>query len=222
MLLPENSQLTAQKKSAPIIKGVVAFKLSGSNIMWIGTDGYLKQSDSNGQNIEQLSQAALKIDLKKPYKLETLSGNTFLKAGNSLLLFDKETKTFLVFHDAVKDFKISGDNQKVVYFNDSEILISLLSDNLKTINSLVKTQDKISDFYWLNNDYIIYTTTNNIIISEIDYRGNINSVTLPMTLNLADNTAVTVEKPQIFFDQPNKKLYILTQNQLLATDKLLP
>lgn len=217
----ENAELTMDQKATPILKGIVAFKISDNDILWMGIDGFLKRSDLDGKNIQKISQFTLKINIKNPYRLEVLLGQIFLKEGDTLLLFNQETKSFTVFSNAVKDFKTSGDGQKIIYFNDKQILISLLN-NLDEKILLANSPEKITEFYWLNNDYIIYSTINKIIISEIDYRGNVNSVTLPQTVNLTSSATATVEKPEIFFDQQNRRLYILTKSQLISSDKILP
>lgn len=219
---PENLQLTISQKNTPILRGLVAFKVSNDNITWLGTDGFLKRSDQSGQNTENLSQVTLKIDFKKSYRLEILSQNIFLKEGNSLLLLNQETNLFGNFYNPVKDFKVSPDGQNIIYYNDNEIMISQLSDNLKEKVSLAKTAEKIIDLYWLNNDYIIFNHGNKITISEIDYRGNINAISLPEIILLSNSKNVNVVKPEILFDQQNKRLYILTGNQLIFSDKILP
>ena len=71
---------------------------------------------------------------------------------------------------------------------------------------------------------IIFTAGNNIIISEIDFRGNVNSVTLPKTITAsgADNLSqeIVLKNPQIFYNQQEGKLYILNDKITLFSEKI--
>ena len=168
----ENSSLTAVQKSTPILKKIAAFTIHNSNIIWLGTDGLLYNSD-----LENLSTTPVKITL------------TAIK---------------------INAVKISPDGKNIIYYNDNNIYLSPLPNVPAEKNILYKTTDKITNCIWLNNDYIIFSAGNKIIISEIDYRGNINAVTLSQTAD------------KIFFDQQSGKLYILTNKTLLLSEKLIP
>lgn len=221
----ENSQIPAEQKKLPVLKKVKSFRASGNEIIWLGQDGFLKKSDLGGKNTEQISQTALKISSKKLYRIEAFSQNIFLKEADDLLLFERETKSFKKLYGPVRDLKISPDNQKVAYFNDGEIFVYYLDAppaGLENKTLLQKSSERINNIYWLNNDYIIFNAEGKIFISEIDSRGNINSISLPQTLSLADGENIMIEKPDIFFNPQDKKLYILTQNQLIFSDKILP
>ncbi|MCX6723390.1 MAG: hypothetical protein NT094_05015, partial [Candidatus Staskawiczbacteria bacterium] len=83
---------------------------------------------------------------------------------------------------------------------------------------------------WVNNSYIIFTEgdlpaqAGKIIISEIDYRGNINTVTLPQTITLPSdpNITINIKNPEIYFNQQEGKIYLMTNNTLLSSDKITP
>ncbi len=222
---PENAQLTIVQKNTPIVKNILAFKDSGNSITWLGTDGFLKKSNSDGSNTENINKSQLKVSSKTIYTIEIFSQNIFLKAGSKLLIFNDSSKSFEDFYGLVKDIKVSPDGQKVIYYNDNEIFIYHLQKLPagETNNALLeKSSTKISDVYWLNNDYIIFSEGNQVVISEIDYRGNINKITLPEKIPLINETYIDSKNPDIFFDQQNKKLYILIDNNLLSSDKILP
>jgi len=223
---PENAQLTAVQKNTPILRNIVAFKVSGNDIIWLGLDGFLKRSSIDGKSTENISEAALKINTKLKYTIEMFSGNIFLKEGSKLLLFDQETKSFQDFYTIVENLKLSPDVQKVIYYNDNEIFVYYFNENqlLSGENKILlqKSNVKITNLYWLNNDYIIFSTTNGIFISEIDTRGNINTISLPETLSLTNGETIDIARPEIFFNQANRELYILTQDQLIFSDSILP
>lgn len=224
--IQENSNLTAKQKKEPVIKSLVAYRVSGNSIIWLGFDGVLKSSDLTGQNTQEVSQTALKTNPKKSYRLNNLGQKTFLLEGDDLLLFDKESESFQNFHTPVKNLKISPDGQKIVYFNDYEIFVYYLDENLspdgKNKILLQKHNEKISDFQWLNSDYIVFSKANEIIISEIDARGDVNAIKLPQTVLLSSGKNIEIRGPELFFDQQDNKLYILAQNTILASEKLIP
>jgi len=100
-------------------------------------------------------------------------------------------------------------------------VVSLLSNESGEKVLLYRSPEKITDCVWLNNDYIIISSATNIIISEIDYRGNVNTVTLPQTTTIAGKET-DISKPQIFFNRQDGKLYILANDILLSSEKLVP
>src|SRR5207244_3035313 len=87
---------------------------------------------------------------------------------------------------------------------------------------LNKFSDTIKDFYWLNNYYVIGNVGDTIVISEIDYRDSINTVTWPTTLSLTDGTNATLNNITAFFNPRDQKLYLLNKQSLLVSEKLLP
>ncbi len=211
---PANIVITAIQKNTPVLKNLIAFAISNNNIIWLGTDGLLYQSDSNGKSPVKLTLKPLKIEGKKIYKITVPEGypgqNIFVNNNGSLLSFNSQTNNLDNFAESVKDAKISPDGKNIVYFTNQEIYISLLSDESNKKTLLYKSADQINDFVWLNDDYVIFNTGGKIIISEIDYRSNINMVTLPQTAD------------KIFFNRQDNKLYILTGGTLLASEKLTP
>ncbi|MEK7061831.1 MAG: PEGA domain-containing protein [Patescibacteria group bacterium] len=196
-----------------ILKKILSFEVSNDNIIWLGLDGFLYSSSQDGKITNKLSQAPLKINIKNSYKFTIISQNIFLLENNNLLLFNQKTKIFETFYSLVKDLKISPDGQKILYYNDNEIMYSYLnSDNPEKI-FLNRFSEKIGDCFWLNDNYLIFGLGEKIAISEIDNRDNINMVTLPQILSLSD---------KIFLNQEDKKLYILTKDTILSSERLIP
>ena len=208
----ENAGLTATQKATPVLKSLVAFSIENNNIIWLGKDGFLYQTDQTtpSQKPLKLALTPLKINKNGSYKIISNSQNIFINNNDSLLLLNTKTNNLDNFYSPVTDAKISPDGKNIVYYNDSNIYISLLSDTPVKNTNLYKSSEKIGGCLWFNNDYIIFTAGDKIIISEIDYRGNINTITLPQT------------GKSIFFNQSTGKLYILTQNTLLSSEKITP
>ncbi|MDP2741694.1 MAG: hypothetical protein Q8O66_03355, partial [bacterium] len=86
--------------------------------------------------------------------------------------------------------------------------------------------EKIDNCLWLNNNYIIFTINGKIKISETDNKNNLNIFTLPEKLNLSDGTTIDFankeKSPEIYFNQQDKKLYILTEDTLLSSERIAP
>lgn len=207
----KNSNLySVDEKSIPVIKGVASFAIQNNNILWLGTDGLLYQSDSTGKNPIKLTLIAIKIIKNGSYKITADGQSVFVNSNANLLILNRKTNSLDGFYNAAKDAKISPDGKNIVYFTDKEIYISAIP-NLTDENTLLyESDDKISDCLWLNNDYIFIVSGDKVIISEIDYRGNINSITLSQTAD------------KIFFSRTDSKLYVLTQDTLLVSEKLTP
>ncbi len=233
---PVNADMAAAEKSVPVIKSLVAFALQDNNLIWLGADGFLYKSDLAGlpdqmeKNKIKLTLAAIKIVKTGSYKIISDGQYIFVNNNGNLLSLNARTNNLDSFSNPVKDAVISPDGKNIVYFNDKEIHISLMADLIGAKTLLYKTSGKIGNCLWLNNDYIIFTDGpaspsqggDKIIISEIDERGNINAIVLPQTITLLTGKKIDIISPQIFFDRQSSKLYIQTQNTLLATEKLTP
>ena len=210
---PEQPFITKNEETTAILKKILSFGISDNNIIWLGLDGLLYSSNQDGKNTNELSQIPLKINKKNSYEFIIVSQNIFLRENNTLLLFNQKTKEFETFYSLVKDSKISPDKTKILYYNDNEILYSYLNSDSPEKIFLNRFSEKIGEAFWLNDNYLIFSLGEKIIISEIDNRNSINMVTLPQTLSLTD---------KIFLNQQDKKLYILTEENLLSSEKLIP
>lgn len=216
---PENNNITKADKTIPVLKNVLASTVLNNNIVWLSANGFLYSSDQSGGNTQKLSQTALSINIKNTYKIITVQQNIFLKNDNSLLFFSKTTNDFKNFYSPVNNLKISPDGQKLLFYNDYEILFSYLNSPTDQI-FLNRFSEKIGDSFWLNDNYLIFNLGNKIVISEIDERGNINTFTLPQTATLTSGNSLEIKNPKIFFKQSDGKLYILTGNTLLSSEKI--
>lgn len=228
----ESKNLPEEQKDAslPIIKNVLAYSLSGNNLIWLETDGFIYRAEierfplPENQNIQSLNKKEITVNKNKAYQLYVFSRYIFIKENGNLRLLDNDGESFKELAPLVKDLKPSPDEQKAAYYSDNEIFIW----NFKPKNeedeilSLGEFSGKISDVQWMNNDYIVLTAGNNIIISEVDARGGVNKTSLPDAIKISDKETVKITNPQIFFDQKEKKLYILSDKVVLVSEKLIP
>lgn len=211
----ENKTLYSLKNNqvASVIKNLITYKVNNGNILWLSSDGFLHQSDISGKLIQKITAEKTALSPNKNYQIVIISGKTFLQENNALFFLDTDTKTFENFNAPTADYEIlsSPDSKNLLLKNSNEIyLYSFENKKYEKIFS----GTNITDYQWLNNDYIVFTADNKIIISEIDYRGNINAVILPETLN--------INSDKIFFNRSDGKLYILTNNTLLSSEKITP
>ena len=209
-----NSALLAIQKSTPIIKKIVSFAIQNNNIIWIKTDGFVYESDPNNLTAEpiKITTTPIKIIKAGTYDIIADNNNIFIDNNGELSLLDIKTGLLDVLSESVKDAKISPDGKDIIYYNSNNLYLSPLPNMPEKKTVLYKSTEKITDCTWLDNDYIIFVSGNKIIISEIDYRGNINAVTLPQAY----------KNPKISFNQQDGKLYILTSDTLLSSDKITP
>jgi len=214
-------------KSSLIIKGLSTYKITDNNILWISTEGLMTRSDTSGKLVDELITKESPLPTDKAYTIETISGKIFLTSNNSLYLYDFTTKTLESFKNKISDYKLlqSPDGKNMVYYNGSDIYLYAFerSEYNKTGENNIKlfsanSGETISNCFWLNNDYIIFESGNRIIISEIDYRGNINAVEIPKNYEASADS----KSPSVFFNSQDSKLYLLSGNVLYSTEKLLP
>jgi len=208
----ENTRIVATTAPAgqnPIllIKNLVAYQFSGNNIVWLSPDGTVSQSDISGKLIEQSAKNKI--------------------VTNTQFLFNKNTKNFenISLTGGNYQLLVSPDSKNLIYWNSNNIYISSSENSQSQPNTKYQqlfSGANINFCQWLNNSYIVFTAGDKIIISEIDYRGNINSVTLPQTITISSTDKIEVKNPQIFFNTQNSKLYILANNSLLSSEKLIP
>ena len=200
------------RDASVVINNVISYQISNNSIIWLSLAGALNKSDISGKLIEKFSTQNIAPDSKKNYSLFNFSGKIFLRDGISLFLYNDNKKTLEPFSAPAGNFEMlySPDKKNFVYWDSRDIYIYSSEDGeYKKLFS----GEKVQNCQWLNNDYIIFSNQNNIIISETDWRGNINAVTLPQTVN---------DNGQIFFNRQDNKIYLLANGEMLSSEKIIP
>jgi len=103
----------------------------------------------------------------------------------------------------------SSDGQKVIEADKHEIWVEFLKEEKKIF--LVRFSETIDKIYWLNDFYLIFNVGDKIKVAEIDDRDRLN------VIDLAE-----FKTPEIFWDNINGKLYVLSEGSLYVSEKLLP
>ena len=144
-----------------------------------------------------------------------------MHTDNSILLLNPDTRMFENLPLPAGSYEIiqSPDYKNLAFKNGRDIYLYSFADD---VYEKIFSGDPLTSCQWLNNDYLIFTSGDKIIISEIDYRGNINTVTLPQTITLRADTKIEVTKPKTFFSSQDGKVYFLTNKTLISSEKILP
>jgi len=215
--------LLKQNKPAVVIKNLITYKISGNNILWLSSDGFLQQSDISGKLIQKITQNKIAVNPLENYEIIDSFGKTFIKKNNALLILDNESKNFKNFDAPIDNYNLlfSPDGKNMIYFNNSEIYLYSFSEtsekkNVKLFSA--NSPEIISNCFWVNNDYIIFESGNKIIISEIDYRGNINAVEVSQNYEKSTDS----KNPKIYYNGHDAKIYILSGSSLYSSEKITP
>ncbi|MDP2927079.1 MAG: hypothetical protein Q8N65_03035 [bacterium] len=216
------------KRTTEILNHVLAFGSLEGKIYLLENSGFVFRIDSLAAAEKQkLNDVPLAVKDEVSYGLELSPSGLFLREADSLFLLaespesirgNEKTKSFVEISESIRDFKISPDKEKLAYFNNSEISIYFLKERVEQPQKkagdrilLARFSQKISQLYWLNNDYLIFVVGDKIKISEIDDRDQ------PNVVEIAE-----FRSPQIFFKKDNKKASVLTESNFLLSTNLLP
>lgn len=212
------SSLTEDKTLKDLPENIATCEFLEEKNYCLDNNGNLFESNKNFEEEAKLSENPFPVQLEREYILETQGNLIFLKSDEKLYLFNYELKTFELFIEHYKGIKLSPNSERLVYFSEHEVWIMFLTDQKSQPYKkagdkifLMRLSDKINDINWLNSDYIILSNDNKILVSEIDERNNVNIV------DLAD-----FNNHKAFFNQSDKKLYLLSNNNIYQSIKLIP
>ncbi len=210
-----------KKTYLPTIKGVISYKIYQNQIYWLSDAGTLNISNLAGKMTAGLSENNFPIKSGDNYIIFISSDIIFLRNNWTLFIFNDSSKSFEEIQNPVRDFRLSPNKTKILYYNDHEISYSFVS-NLKEKILVYKTSGRIIDCFWLNDYYVVLNAAGKIKISEIDIRDKTNVVEIPRQIIMPDKTAVETTDPKIYFNNYTKKLYILNKKILYESEKLAP
>lgn len=184
-------------------EGILAKEKKGKDIFYLDTFGNLFK------NQEKISQLPFPIEPKTNYSLKLFLNEIFLlteKLPNEkdCFIFNKETGSFEKIFEKIEELKLSPDNKKLAVFSQFEIWIFNLETKEKFL--LSRFSKEIKDLFWFNSDYLIFTCEDVLKVSEIDNRDRINIVKLG-----------EFENPRIFWNDFDKRIYILEKGNLFSS-----
>jgi len=203
----------------PAVENAVAYRQINNDVYYLDDSGRLFK---NGL---ELTLQPFPLKQETEYILNVFQNHVFLQETDTLYKLNNDSKSFDVFFDRIKSLRISPDSKKLVYSSEHEIWILFLGDKNdppqkksgeKTF--LMRLSEKITDVFWMNDNYLIFTAGDVIKISEIDDRDKLNAVDIFETKKLPENGSLR----EMFWNQSDKKLYLLKEKSLYGSDILLP
>ncbi len=211
--------LDLQKPTAIISTTVDAFSIDGDNLY------YLQQGNLIRENLlttfgENLTKELFEINPKYSYDLFIYGGTVFLLENKTIIYYlDNTTKTLKKLISSDSEIKYYPQFDKILFTDGSQLWMFFLSDYespffVKANSILPITQFiKVTDLNWIGGDYFSFIDSKGKIeISEIDNRGG--------SVNFFQATDLTAS--QIWFNKNEKALYVLSENTLFASPKIIP
>jgi len=197
---------------------VIAYQKLNDDVYYLNNFGHLFKTNLSFESQTKISEKPFALLPETEYQLKVCGDFIFLKEGENLYIFNSESKTFEKFFSPFRGLRVSPNSEKLMYWSDSEIWILFLKKGVIPSPEyteeklfLVRLSEKINDVIWLNSDYFAFILGNMIKITETDTRDRLNIIDF-----------ATLEKPQMFFNTNNQKLYILSGGNLQSSPKLLP
>ncbi|MFH1643137.1 MAG: hypothetical protein ABH967_00650 [Patescibacteria group bacterium] len=212
------SSLQEDKTPKNLLVNIVICKFLEEKNYCLDNNGNLFQSNKSFEEKIKLTESPFPIQLETKYVLEIQGNLIFLKENEKLYLLDEESKTFELFAEDCQGIKKSFNSEKLVYFSEHEVWIMFLADQKSQPYKkagdkifLIRLSEKINDITWLDSDHIILSNNNKVLIGETDERNGVNMVDLAI-----------FDYPKIIFNQSDKKLYVLSDNNIYQSIKLIP
>jgi len=210
--------LVDEKASSSVLENIIDYSITENAIYYLDASGFLFKTDFSLNWRDKLNTDPFPLKKDAEYKITASPFDVILIEDETLYVFDKKNNSFKKISEFVKDFKFAPDFKKIAYFNNYEIWVLFLEQKenqpqKETGDKLFLTRfsERIDKVFWYTNHYLIFNTEDKIKITEIDDRDRINIVDF-----------AEFEKPEIFWNQDNKKLYILTDKNLYVSEKLTP
>jgi len=201
-----------------LLEGVITCELLEQKNYCLDNKGDLFESDKDFEEKTKLTKNPFSIQLETEYALEIKNDLIFLRENKNLYFLNDKSQVFELFAENYRGIRLSPDSKKLAYFSDHEVGIMFLEDQKSQPYKkagdkifLIRLSEKINDINWLNSDYIILSHNNKILVSEIDERDNVNIVNL-----------TNFDNDKIFLSESDKKLYLLSNNNIYQSISLIP
>lgn len=208
--------LSTREISSPILKNIIAFAIIYDDIYYLDSSGFIFKNNLSFDQEEKLNIISFSIKEETKYEITVFNSYLFLQEDDTLYIFDRGKKFFEEFFESIRDFKFSYDPPKMVYLNNYEIWVLFLEKKYEQPQKeageklfITRFSEKIDDIFWYTNHYLIFNAGDKIKVAEIDDRDRINIVDL-----------TEFKEPKIFWS--NKKLYILSEENLHVSEELTP
>jgi len=195
---------------SPLKKEVINFAVLNKDIYYLDKNGFL------WKNEQRLNIIPLEIKQETKYQITVSETAILLEEGNTLYIFNKEERSFKKLFEPIEKFKFSPDLKKLAYANGHEIWVLFLEKIIDMPQKekgeklfITRFSEKIENIFWYTNHYLVFNVGNKIKVAEIDDRDKINIIDLTEFKN-----------PRIFW--ADKKIYVLSQENLYVSEELIP
>ena len=225
----EISEADLSKKiiSPTSLKDIVSFQVDKGDVFYLDASGFLFKTDLSFRPGEKLNEVPLATEKGGRYQIYVFSEKAFVQDERNLFLFNPESKSFEKFLETKKGPKLSPNREKIVYFSDYEIRILYSEPELtqpwKSAGEksfIARFSEKIGDVFWYGSYHLIFNVGNKIKVAEIDDRDKINIADLAtFETNLEENNLSLFK---IFFNQNDKKIYVLNRQNFSSSQNPLP
>lgn len=190
----------------PIQTQIKDFIIKGNEIyLIINSDNSDYLTKLNKNDLKQIPQNKFLLDSKDYQFLNSPDLITLIdKNRNELAVFDNNLKKLL--NDNAKDaaWAIESDDEKLLYYNDFEIIVYSLKEDKKKF--IIRLSEPINKAIWFpDQQHLIFALDKVIKISELDLQDN-NLTNYPLEYGATD----------LFINDKGNKLYFSSTNSTAA------
>jgi hypothetical protein len=210
--------LDTQKQSLVTPEEINDFYLDGDSLYYLQKGNIIRQNLITS-NSEYLTKYSDSFNEKTDFQIFVYWDKIFIiENKTNLFLMDSETKILEPLISLETEIKHTEFFDKIIFYNSDNAWLFFLKEyqspffvKAESLISLFKDK-RINALAWLGGDHFIFLDEKNKpIISELDNRDKINSFFVS-----ADSCS------QAWFNQQEKKLYLVSNKNLLVSPKLIP
>lgn len=173
---------------------LIDWQINGDYLLWLRKDsqGLFLEKSFLKEKIQDYKKEAIIFSLALPINYAQFTRDIHhdlisLISGENFYLINvnsQEPEKNVLFKNRAKDIVWQSNKQKLLFYNDFELSTVQLSQNQAdslqiNYDVIYRSSEKISQALWhLSNDWIFYTTDNNLRIIELDDHNIRNNFTL--------------------------------------------
>jgi|GEM_PF-1118902 len=221
ILFIKNKNLYAGGQELPLVQDVYAYQAADQKITWLAGDGFIYASDGTNAIKERFNTIVFPLKKTSSYTVTLSAGNVFLQENASLYMLDRTSKAFGLIAQNVTNFKTSPDGLQLLYASGTQLWNVDISGNVFKKSHLQTALQPINTIWWMNNYYVAFRAGDSISMCETDDRGPVNTALLPNTITVVDGN-IRITNPLVSFNQRDAKFYLLTQQTMVASERIIP
>lgn len=220
--------ISYKSDSSPVLMNIMSCDITQGNVYYLDAVGEIIKTDFLFQTKEKLLKDSFALNPSGKYNLEIYGNSVFLSQDSILYWLNPRDKTFEKILDNAKGIILSPDGKKICYFNNYEIWILFLESQREEPKReqgekmfLTRFSKQITDIFWWTNHYLIFTSEQ---INSAPFESKKRGIRI-MEIDNRDKTNTYVfaesENPDIFWNDSDKKLYVLDNGTLYCSEELI-